>query len=218
MGYSRSVKTLEDFYQYVKPLENMEPYTWICEPGAQGRTAYKIRECMALAIAFRDRYPKLAEAAAHFSIHEIRGTNKIEARRSTAPTEALILGGSNVAPQHGGTGDRSVGRAVSTSGEQTFFTIVEAWNKSQPSNTPIHFAHANLSDGDLARLYAWAKKRPIPLMIMVGEEGGITLGPIDDDVVEWEYKPTEVKQQEAELELSDEPPKQVPIPPRPTWG
>jgi hypothetical protein len=197
-------------------MENMEPYTWICEPGAQGKTAYKIRECLYLAIQYRDQFPKLAEAAGRFSIHEIRGTNKIEARWSTAPTEALILGGSNVAPQHGGTGDRSVGRAVSTSGEQTFFTVVEAWNKSQPSNTPIYFAHASLSDTDLLRLYQWAQGRTPPLMIMLGEEGGFTLGPVDDDVVEFAYRPAAARQ--AEAELSDEPPKQVPIPPRPTWG
>ena len=210
MGYSKSLETLEKFYPYIQPLEKGENYVWITEPGATGRLAYKIRECFYIANLHASRYPRLAEVSRHFTIEEITGTNKVQARWTSAPTESLILssGYATVSPQHGGNAT-SPTRAIATSGEQTMFTIIEAWRTSQPSNTPIHFPSARLSETELEGLYRWARAWKPPLMLMV-DDGSLTVGPIEDDVEQYSWHPAnEVEPPEL--------PKQVPIPPKPTW-
>lgn len=211
MGYSKSLKTLEDFYVFIAPLENGQNYIWVTEPGATGKLAYKIRECFYIASLYRAQYPRLAEVARHFVIEEIAGTNKVQARWTSAPTEALVLSGgyANVSPQHGGT-TAGLGRAVASSGEQTMFTVIEAWRASQPSNTPLHFPSARLSDTELTGLYHWAKGWKPPLMLMVDEDS-LTVGPVEEDIEQYSWHPPSAEIEPPEL------PKQVPIPPKSTW-
>lgn len=218
MGYSKSIKTLENFYQYVQPLEKGLPYAWITEPGLADKVAYKIRECLYIARIYESRYPALAAAADKFII-EVVSSSKVQAAYSTRPTEATILSGAeNVSPQSGGDPNVIAGRAVATSGEQTVFTIIDAWlraAKNGNSNSTLHFPNAQLSDTQLQALWEWTKTRTPPLMIMV-DDGSITLSPVDEEVVQYAWRPIETLPV-ANEELSDEPPKQVPIPPRPHW-
>lgn len=211
MGYSKSLKTLQEFYHHVQPLEKGENYVWVTEQGFTGKLAYKIRECFYIASLYPVQYPRLAEVARHFVIEEVAGTNKVQARWTSAPTEALVLssGYATVSPQHGGT-VASLGRTIATSGEQTMFTVIEAWRASQPSNTPIHFPSARLSDTELLGLYNWAKAWKPPLMLMVDEDS-LTVGPVEDDIEQYSWHPISAELTPPEI------PKQVPIPPKPTW-
>jgi hypothetical protein len=211
LGYSTSVVTLQRLYEYIKPLEFGEPYVWITDEGEAARLAYKIREALYVAKLHTEQFPELAAAADRFVI-EVVSSTKVQARLSIAPTEARILSShGDVAPQHGDSGSPTLGRIIATSGEQTAFTIIEAWKKSQPNLTPINFPSAKLNYEQLLALWNWAQTwKPKPLMIMYDEESGsLTLGPIEADVVKYSWHPHKEDMPEPE-----EKPKSFPIPPK----
>ncbi len=210
MGYSTSITTLERLYEYVKPIENGEPYAWITEEGYAPKLAYKIRECLYIARLHRSRYPELADQADRMVI-EVVSSSKVQARVSVAPTEAMILSQgvqSPVSPQHGSS-SVTLGRAVATSGEQTAFTIIEAWKRSQPNLTPISFPTAKLDYQQLLALWNWCQSwKPKPLMIMLDEES-VTLGPREDQVVQYSWQP-----EPEDMPVVEEKPASFPIPPK----
>lgn len=222
MGYSKSVETLLGRFEYVKPLENGQPYVWIIQ-GAEGpitsrdldNWAYKMRECLYIASLreYRDRFPKLAAVAGRYVITPVYGTNKVTATLSNSPTEVQILQG-EASPQHG-TSDMPLGRAIATAGEQTVFSIIEAWKMAQPNSTPISFPQAKLPYPQLVALWKWAKAHRPPLMLMVDDEtGSVTVSLIDDQVVQYEWKPNAG---DLPPEPEDGPVKSYPVPPKPGW-
>lgn len=207
MAYSRSIVTLNRLYQYIQPLENGEPYAWICKQGYSHTLAYKIREALFVAKLHAESYPLLADAADKLVI-EVVSPTKVQARLSVVPTEAMILSGENVSPTHG-LQSGPLGRIVSTAGEQTAFTIIEAWKRSQPNLTPINFPQAKLDYTQLLALWNWCQQwKPRPLMIME-DEGSITLGPTEDAVVAYSWHPNE-----GDMPVVPDKPKSFPIPPK----
>ncbi len=210
MGYSTSIATLERLYEFIKPLENGEPYAWITEEGYAPKLAYKIRECLYIARLHPSRYQALADAADRMVI-EVVSSSKVQARLSIAPTEAMILTqGSQamVSPQHGST-NQLLSRAIATSGEQTAFTIIEAWKRSQPNLTPIAFPDAKLNYEQLLALWNWCQTwKPKPLMLMVDEDS-VTLGPREDQIVQYSWHPNS-----EDMPVVEEKPASFPIPPK----
>ena len=134
----------------MRPLESGDPYTWIITPAEGGKVtardldtwAYKMRECLYIARLFPEKFQRLAAAASRYVITPVYGTNKVTATlTSTRPTEVQVVEGAS--PTHG-LADQPIGRAIATAGEQTVFSIIEAWKMAQPNNQPIHFPQARL--------------------------------------------------------------------------
>jgi hypothetical protein len=181
MAYSRSEETLKAMLPDLQELNLGRSQAWLVTQGTPHEWAYKVREALFIAKRYKDRYPKLAEAADLFSIF-VDG-NKVEARRARNTTEVAAYSGAGI-----NQGLELAGRSVSTSGAQSPFTIIEAWRKSQPSNQAMHFPQAALSDEALAILYKWAQSWKPPLMLMVDGEA-VTVGPADAHVVKYAWQP-----------------------------
>lgn len=204
MGYSKNIRTLANFYEHLKPLERGEGFLWIVEAGHEERLAYKIRECLYIARLHKQQFPLLAKASENLAI-EVVGPTKVQARVTHGSVESLILSGTPGAVVQHEAGNLPPGRAIATQGEQTMFTIIEAWRKAQPNNTPIHFPQARLSYEQLVGLFSWAKNWRPPLMLLVDDElGSITVGPVDDEVVAFEWRPNPEAPNDPQLS-DDEP-------------
>ena len=196
MGYSTSRLTLNAQIEAgnLDQLLRGQGCRWIVQPGEASKFAYKIREALYIARLYADDYKTLADAAANFTIEVVNPTT-VQARLTKTPTEATIL---TAAPEpHGQPPVRSQApthgldiarRPITTAGQQTEFSIIDVWQKAQPSLDPIHFPDAALSNEQLERLWKWAEGRTPSLMIMVSGNG-LTLSPIDEAVIEYAWRP-----------------------------
>lgn len=216
MGYSNSREVLESRREYWTPLLRQEPYVWILEGQPSSADldtwAYKIRECFHIANLSENisHYPELVAASKIFAVQPVKGTNKVQAVLTAVATETSVAQHS-ASPTHGLV-DQPLGRIISTAGEQTIFTIIDSWKKSQPNNQPIHFPQAALSYEQLLALWRWAQSwKPWPLMILVDGES-LTLGPPEDAVLEYSWKP-----RPEDTAPTFDMPKSFPVPPKVGW-
>lgn len=185
MGYSRSIRTLEKVLGDLADLAMGKPQAWIIQgdPKAVQDWAYKVREALFVAALYPQAYPSLANAAKDYTI-EVHG-NRVEARRARQTTEFAAAAGEGI-----NTGQEIARRSVQTSGKQTVFLIVDSWRKAQPTNDPMHFPQAALSQEELGLLYKWAQAWKPPLMLMVDGEA-VTIGPADKHVIKYAWRPIE---------------------------
>lgn len=183
MAYSRSESTLKKMLPELQELALGRAQAWIVTQGTPHEWAYKIREALFIARIYKDKYPELAKAAESFTV--LVDGNRVDARRARNTTEAVAL-----ADVHTGinTGLELAGRSVSVSGAQSPFTIIEAWRKSQPSNQPMNFPQAALTEEALGILYKWAQSWKPPLMLMV-DGASVTVGPADHHVIQYAWRP-----------------------------
>lgn len=185
MAYSRSETTLKKMLPDLQEIALGRPQAWIITQGSAQEWAYKVREALFIARLHKSRYPELAAAAESFTV-EVVDSQRVQARRARQTTEAVALA-DDQNPTHG---LETFGRSVQSSGQQSPFTIIEAWRKSQPSNQPIHFPEATLSEDQLTILYKWAQAWKPPLMLMV-DGNSVTVGPTDKQVMQYAWRPPE---------------------------
>lgn len=187
MGYSTSAKTIEAIKEYLKPLEEGRPWGWDLETGgdhtAAGRWAHKVREALYIAHHYYpDKYPALAQAHLRFTI-KVASPTRVEAIPALNTAVGAIVGQGSVTT-HGVAPAGNTGQA----GSQTALTIIDYWRRAQPTNTPLHFPNAALSDEDLNALYRWCQSRT-PKMMFMKYEDSITLSMLDEEAVSAAWHP-----------------------------
>lgn len=186
MGYSESIKTLEERLPYLEKLRRGEGDRWLLAPGVKvSNFAYKIREALHLGHMYREIYPELANAPDRFRV-EIVDQRTVQAvpRPEASPfieatglprTQTQGLAHGELAPPK-------------VEGPQTAASIIQHWHNMQPSTTPMVFPHARLSVEELGSLYSWAMSRTPQWSIFVGIDGQLTLRrrTITDAGISWE--------------------------------
>lgn len=153
-GYSKNPSTAQRLLPLLSSIEAGELCTWETEHGQSDYLAYKIREALYIARLYRDwsQFSQLAKMSERIRI-VTTGPSTVEARLAKGTPEALILTGSGTPT----SGYENPGRSSVVLTRQTVATIREAWQRQQPSNTPLHFPSADLSYDELVELYGWAE-------------------------------------------------------------
>ena len=190
MAYSRSESTLIKMLPELQELALGRPQAWIVEEGNAHLWAQKVREALFVATLNREKYPTLAQAYDRYAVHVEGARVETRLKRRISP----VVGDVGVAPS-------GTTRSVSVPGTQTPFTIIETWRKAQPSNNPIHFGEASLSEDQLNILYKWAQSWKPPLMLMV-DGTSVTVGPADPHVAQYAWRPAEERAQQVAV-ISD---------------
>lgn len=166
MAYSRSPVSVIRIENDLRALEEGRGCTWHRPLGDVTSWAYKVRQALYIARRHHPgRFPKLARYANDYTI-EIVDDYTVQARitsnkgiRSEAPTSEASPEPSTSTPVHG---LEVAGKPRTIVGVRSLTDIISHWLHTQPSNDPLHFPDAQLSEKDLAGLYTWAQSRPIP--------------------------------------------------------
>jgi hypothetical protein len=203
-GYSKNPATAEKMLSVLGPLIQGELCTWQTDEGEADYFAYKVREALYVArlrqkqwdntIRMHDEegvnFPNISTirqlSAVGRMAERIRivvtSRSTVEARFAKGTPEALVLT-SNATPT---SGYENSGRSVVTITKQSAWSVKEAWKASQPSNTPLHFPHAELSYEELVELYEWAT----PLGLLLFEvDGALTVQRKTLDLVQFAWAP-----------------------------
>lgn len=183
MGYSNNVSTVRNMAGQLQLLAAGQPCRWE-RPGKDGaRWAYKIRECLDISVRevmkkgehADELCKRLAIAKQHFTIRFISDTLveasfKTEAEASLEPTPAT-------------QGMDPAGKPHTLGELKSLEDMMAVWKSRQPSNDPIHFPNALISDSDLALAADWAAGLKPPWMILRPKgTNSITLAPNDPRV------------------------------------
>lgn len=185
MGYSESRKTLERIRPQMADLEKGVGTRWNLAPGVSARDfAYSIREGLHIATLYSGEYPDLAKAHSVFRIEMVdRSTVQAVFKGRRAGDQVI----STVT-----VGVESSERGPTTlTGPQDATTVIGAWHKTQPSSAPMHFTQANLSREELLKLYAWAEKRTPKWLMLVADNGSLTIQPYSDEMDGLGWDPTD---------------------------
>lgn len=183
MGYSQNISTLRAIQPQLQLLAAGQPCTWDRPSGDGHRWAYKIRE--ALNVAEREVINKgehadefikqLAVAKKHFTIRTI-SQFKVEASFKTSAEESLE-------PTPTDQGKETSTRSHTIGEIKTLEDLIAIWHDRQPTNTPIHFPNALLSDTDLVLAADWAATLQPPWMLLRPRgTNALTLAPNDPQV------------------------------------
>lgn len=170
MAYSESTKTLEKIRPLLSDLEKGLGTKWTLVNGMSARDfAYKVREALYIATLYPSQYPELAKAHGLFRIEKVDKSTV----QAVFKNRTLDMGAISAVTVHGlETAEHG---PVTLAGEQTAASVIGAWHAAQPSNTPMHFPQANLERGELLKLYTWAAKRTPRWLVMVANDGALTL-------------------------------------------
>lgn len=186
MAYSRSETTLRKILPELASLQEGRTVKWDTLPGRAWWKASKIREGLYIALhVFPDKYPRLAEAAAHFVV-EVVDHRTVQARptantpeQAVAPTSPQLE-----TPIHGLEPATSIPRTVV--GQRTATDIISFWLAAQPTNDKLVFTECVLSTTELDQLARWAGSRTPKWMIVVSPtEGIVTLSPFQPGIPAW---------------------------------
>jgi hypothetical protein len=216
-GYSKNLTTAQAMLPYFGPIIRGELCSWETYSGQSDRFAYKVREALYIArlhkddlqrwhddenTSFQNRFVlkqllQLAEMAGRLRIVVISPT-LVEARMAKSTPEALVLTGQ--APPSSGYENPGRSSVVMTS--QTPATIRTAWEHQQPSSTPLHFPHANLTQVELQQLWTWANEMHL---IIIEVDGALTLQPKQLDLMPfaWSPRPAEEDVPDSEFPFKD---------------
>jgi hypothetical protein len=202
-GYSKNLATAQAMLPYFGPIIRGELCTWETHPGQSDKFAYKVREALYIARLHKDNignWPMMtrAEMEQLCALAEIAGRLRIvvisptlvEARMAKSTPEALVLTGQ--APPS--SGYENPGRSSMVMTSQTPATIRAAWEHQQPSNTPLHFPHANLIQMELQKLWEWAESMHL---IIIEMDGALTLQPKQLDLVPFAWSPRPVEEEDV---------------------
>jgi hypothetical protein len=215
-GYSKNLATAQAMLPYFGPIIRGELCTWETHPGQSDKFAYKVREALYIARLHQDSirqwlenweyglawdsFPSksrtdleqlsaLAQMAGRLRIVVI-SPSLVEARLAKSTPEALVLTGQ--APPSSGYENPGRSSVVMTS--QTPATIRAAWEHQQPSNTPLHFPHANLTQVELHQVWTWATEMHL---IIIEVDGALTLQPKQLDLMPFAWSPRPIEEEDV---------------------
>lgn len=170
MGYSESRKTLERIRPFLSELEKGLGTRWDLVDGVSATDfAYKMREGLYIATLYKEEYPELALAHATFRIERVdRRTVQAVFKNKT-----LNMRDATVVTVHGL--DNAEKGPTTLMGQMDATRVIGAWHNMQPSNTPMHFPQAAMTKEELIKLYTWAEKRTPKWLLLVANDGSLTL-------------------------------------------
>lgn len=137
MAYSRNAVTLRKNLKLVEPLLSRKDFAWhgVANPHA---FAYKIRECLYVAMLYPDEFPQLAEAAEHYRV--MTASNSVVAMylKKAEPVSQVL----------------DVVTVITN--PISVMQVIEAWNKQDEPRRALQVVDCGLSVGELSRLEMWA--------------------------------------------------------------
>lgn len=175
MGYSENPITVENRKAWLGPLMDGKPARWTCQPGAEKKLAYDIRECFNVARLFPQTFPGLYQAAQTMEI-------SIPARGVVQAQPKIMPGVENIHvelydPSKAGPSAEPVGLTQ----------IVDAWIKRTGQDI-MRFGQTSLDKEDLFSLYKWTQERGI---LMFWSAPSVTLREYDAELAAFSFDPEE---------------------------
>jgi hypothetical protein len=183
MGYSKNISTLRSMADQLQLLAAGQACRWE-RPGEDAdKWAYKIRECMQIAVRLtkkndpqlEDWMKNLAAAKSAFAIRVISPTLveasfKTDMELSAEPTPVV-------------QGMQPAGRSHLIGEVKTLEDMQAVWKHAQPTNDPIHFPNCLLSDQELSLAADWADRlKPSWMLLKPRNTRDVTLAPNDPRV------------------------------------
>lgn len=162
MGYSNSIKTLENRLPLLVSLAEGKECEWDCTPGKEEILARQIREALYIAATIgANKYPNLARAQSMFRL--IKGMGKVVAVIKPTFSEPRPLG------------ERSAGGVLNglVSVTQIIATIKQ--------HGAVRFPDATLSDTDLRVLNSWVRSKNY---LLFWSDPGVTIKPHSEELEE----------------------------------
>lgn len=161
MAYSKSPVTLIRRRRHVEPLFRGERTRWVAPfpDGVDAATwAYKVRECLHVAIKNQRRFPELAKLAKDYRV-EVLNDNTVEAF-----IEGQEDSGSLLAPS------ASASEPTTLPGTSRF-DVVNAFREGVLGTGPWVFPAVRLGMADRAKLEAWGKASEPALTVQEDQRG-----------------------------------------------
>lgn len=197
MGYSKNPDTLNKIRGHLLNLEDGLATEWKVPEDKTDWWAYKVREGLSIARLYPTRFPKLAEAAQMFKV-VIAGAGIVRAvLAGNTPEPVVSAAGGNVQhgldTDHAVTGDGGRRSTATVTGPQTADSIMRVWFAQQPSNNPIYFPDAALSNSELLTLHELASEQNL---IFFESFGAITVQRRTADLVEFAWDPMDLEDED----------------------
>lgn len=178
MAYSQNPVTVERMLSYLKPLVDGQECIWRTAPNKSRWLAYRIREALAVAREFPERFPELARSRYRI---EVLSSQEVRARFSAAPEIEV------------GVYSEEIPRSarVQTEETRTAQQIMDDWFEN-PKREKMYFPNADLDDHELVALYKWATDEA--QVLMFENAGALTLLPLEgnEDTADYAWTPEDL--------------------------
>ena len=195
MAYSRGESTLLRMLPELGNVQQGRTQRWDVPAGKAWWKAAKIREALYIAREiFPHKYPRLAEAAGHFTVEVLNDTT-VQARPTANTPATAISDGEGPAPSesftpsvvpiHGLEPAGSIPRTIV--GMKSATDIISYWLNAQPTNDKLVFTEAQLPVSEIDILARWAATRTPAWMVVASRlnPGLITLALKQPGVPAW---------------------------------
>lgn len=175
MGYSESIKTIENRRHLLGPLLEGQTAVWDCPLGSEREIAYQIRECFHVARKNPHLIPELQRAANEMEVFIVR-SGRVATRWKSADNSKMVI----VTPTDLATDEPR------EQGEQTINSIIQRWIDARQEK--LYFSEASLNTEDLQKLHKWAIENGV---LIFWAHPSITLQKHTDELAPFAFDPEE---------------------------
>lgn len=186
MGYSRSVKTVENRKGWLGELLDGRPQSWETKIGEEQMIAYQIRECFYVAECNPGVYPGLDSARRAFVVEVSPGIVTARERIVRTPT-TLRLGSAEATVSAVAEPTKHLAGEVSKIGPKTVNSIVQDWI-TMGSKGILHCPQAGLGAEELRKLSRWADGANV---LVFWADPMITIREYDPELAPLSFDPAE---------------------------
>lgn len=171
MGYSKNPITIRKMIGELGGLLHGRPEVWQKGTGAD-KFAYKLHECMRIALLYPNEFPGLAKASRELTIKVEDGTVMAMPRKQrvleTVPAR------SPVRPADEWEGPGELGAPNILFSPETVAQAIQFWLNTQPGIHPVELRNVTFTNAELQQLTKWAANLE-PAWAVTHEPGSTSL-------------------------------------------